>query len=300
MSIKSIEHCGVLIHECDQEGERRTDNTVPAHPNGIPVSENRWLLVYATRRFRGNDDDCSIAYQIRADRPDGKLIRESILAKATDDWQEEGLRSDVRYKLLHRQPTAFGVPKGAFINGRQAPHANVFIISWIRVAREYDPVLNYVEGTSLNSEMVNSTQIVQWTQVRLNEAGDDIETIRPIKQLRQSGYESGPAFCSLENVKWTMTYMQAAIPYNKDCTEWVETAIFDACRTAPRKYRYSASEGCYEWVETGPFLSDGKGPHGNVFLIPLKEGWATVRIYCQFEGHVWSGRGLGWTRLPSH
>lgn len=63
--IESIEHKGMLIYECGIPGETRKEDVFPAHPNGIPVSKNRWLLVYATRSYRGNDDDNSIIYQLR-------------------------------------------------------------------------------------------------------------------------------------------------------------------------------------------------------------------------------------------
>lgn len=135
MSIASIQHQGVLIDECAQDGERRSDDTVPAHPNGIPVSATRWLLVYATRRFRGNDDDCSIVYQLRADQPDGKLIREGMLARTTEDWVPDGFRPGKSYKKEHRHPAAFGVPKGAVINEKKASNSNVFVIQWGTVAR---------------------------------------------------------------------------------------------------------------------------------------------------------------------
>ena len=299
MSIESFEHRGVLVHECQQEGERRADGRIPAHPNGIPVSEKRWLLVYATRSFRGNDDDCSIIYQLRADRPDGDLLREGVLAQATDDWQLEGLRPGVRYKKLHRQPAAFGVPKGAVINGRKASNANVFALLWIRVAREFDPVMNYVQGTdtALDAKMVRATQIVEWTQVRLNDAEDDIETIRAPEPLRQVGFETGPQFCAVADASYVVSSMQSAIPYRRDCTEWVEAAGFPPDRMAAIKYRFNPDEGYYEWTETGPFIFDARGEYGGGHLVRCQGGWAYVRVGSRIEGHVWHGRGLGWIAL---
>src|SRR5438045_6927999 len=84
-SIAGIEHLGMLISECTVPGERRRDDVVPAHPNGVQASRDRWLLVYATRGFRGVDDDRSIVYQIRAGSPAGKLMREGMLAPSIDD-----------------------------------------------------------------------------------------------------------------------------------------------------------------------------------------------------------------------
>ena len=73
---------GKLIGECSLEGEHLADRVVPAHPNGIQLSKNRWLIIYATRKFRGTDDDASIIYQVREDTPDGKLLKEGMLAKS--------------------------------------------------------------------------------------------------------------------------------------------------------------------------------------------------------------------------
>jgi hypothetical protein len=298
MSIKHFEHKGVLIHECGQEGERRSDCTVPAHPNGIQVSADRWLIVYATRRFRGNDDDCSIVYQLRADRPDGKLVKEGLFAQTTDDWKPEGWRSGKRYKKEHRSPAAFGVPKGAWINGKEAPHSNVFAIRWGTVARDYDPKLNYVEGTNPDREMVMSTQAVMWTQVRLSESGDELIQIRPIERLRQIGYEDGPAFCSAENVRYTMSCRVQAVPYNEDCTEWIESGHFDGGRLAARKFRFNVSKGCYEWIETGPFIFVRQNVAcGGGQIVRINGGWCVGRINTSIDGHVWHGRGLGWLRL---
>ena len=50
-SALKIEPEGFLIRDCGLPGETRADDVVPAHPNGIPVSRNRWLLVYATRKL---------------------------------------------------------------------------------------------------------------------------------------------------------------------------------------------------------------------------------------------------------
>ena len=299
MSIIRIEHKGVLVHECGQEGERRSDGIIPAHPNGLPVSENRWLLVYATRSFRGNDDDCSIIYQLREDRPDGKLICEGVLAKAIDDWRVEGLRPEVRYKKLNRQPTAFGVPKGAVIDGREAPNANVFAVCWFRAAREFYPDRNYVEGgdTAMDPKMLAATLRAEWVQIRLNDAGDGIEIIRPTEELRQAGFENGSDICDVKGVRHVLGSMQSPIPYGQDCTEWVEMAGFAGGRSAARKFRFSPSAGCYEWTESGPFIMDDKGPFGGGHLVRIQDGWAFVRTFMRIDGHVWSGRGLGWIRL---
>ena len=297
MSIVNIQHNGVLVGECRQERERRVNQTVPAHPNGIPVSRKRWLLVYATRRFRGNDDDCSIVYQLRADHPDGELIREGMLARSTEDWRPHGTPEGVSYKKEHRSPAAFGLPKGACIGGREPPHSNVFAIRWGTVARSYQQGIDYVEGTAPDPDMVRNTQSVEWIQVKLNEAEDDIVPIVPVQPLRQLGYESGPMFCSIPDVQCHNSGRKQAVPYSDDCGEWVECMHFDDGRSAAIKYRYSPEAGRYEWVETGPIIVTREGLSEAGQLVRIPGGWVAGGVTTGIEGHVWRGRGLIWLRL---
>src|SRR6266550_1368330 len=107
----SIEHKGKLIHECTVPGETRKDDVFPAHPNGIRLSRDRFLFIYATRGFRGIDEDRSIIYQVRSEGFDGPVLKEGLLAASIDDWDPLG--DGKRYKRNQGAPTAFGVPKGA-------------------------------------------------------------------------------------------------------------------------------------------------------------------------------------------
>src|SRR5690349_13559308 len=104
--IARLENKGVLVRDCTIPGETRADDVTPAHPNGIQVSRDKWLIVYATRGFRGVDDDRSIVYQLRQGAFDGKVIREGLLARS-------GVRETTHF-LQHGHPVAFGVPKDAY------------------------------------------------------------------------------------------------------------------------------------------------------------------------------------------
>src|SRR5687767_5372932 len=120
MTIERIEHKGMLIADSTVAGERRADGSVPAHPNGIRVSRTRWLILYATRSFRGVDDDRSILWQLRDRSPAGPLLSEGPFATSVNDWDPLG---DGRPCVKqHGHPVAFGVPKGALIGGQPAPH----------------------------------------------------------------------------------------------------------------------------------------------------------------------------------
>ena len=74
--IERIEHRGILVHECAQPGDTRADDVYPGHPNGIQVSARRFVLLFATRGYRGVDDARSIIYQVRDGGFDGPVLSE--------------------------------------------------------------------------------------------------------------------------------------------------------------------------------------------------------------------------------
>src|SRR6185295_13552111 len=153
-------------------------DVVPAHPNGLQVSRDRWLIVYGTRGFRGVDDDRSTVYQLRKDGPLGPVIREGFLCRTRDDWdpQEQG-------KAFSRQAghaVAFGVPKGATIDGKAAPNANVFVAKWYVHARLLDKTRTYLEHGTADIGFAGPPVFVEGLQFRLNEREDDIEVVRPV------------------------------------------------------------------------------------------------------------------------
>jgi len=281
-SIVSIEPRGVLIPDCGLPGETRADDVVPAHPNGIPVSRNRWLLVYATRGFRGVDDDLSIVYQLRAGTLEGRLIKEGAFARTQSDWDPLG-NGDTRHVKQHGHPVAFGVPRGARIGGQPAPSANVFVVKWRKVARDYDPVRRYLSPSANDLDIETRTQAVEWAQFRLNSAEDDIEIVQPPERLRQKGYESGPQICAAPIKYINETFVQA-VPFNRERTEWADCCHFDGGRVACLKYTFNAALGRYEWTHLGPFMggdrnaptivaSGGKAGVMEASLVPWRDGW---------------------------
>jgi len=286
MMIEKIDHKGVLVGECSLLGERRSDDVVPAHPNGIPVSRDRWLVVYATRGFRGVDDDRSIIYQIRRGAPDGEVIREGLLSRSVDDWDPFG--EGARYFKQHGHPVAFGVPKGARIAGRPVPHANLFVAKWRVIGLNIQGGLVSGDGVHLNR--VERTQGVEWVQFRLNDREDDIEIVQPVRPLRQKGYESGEAFCSAADAGHMNQSFVQAVPFNRDATEWADCNHFRNGGVAALKYRYNAALGLYEWVETGPFLRDAHWSLSEASLARYRDSW----VIAARTGHP-AGR-IAWAR----
>ena len=192
--IERIEPLGRLIADCPFPGETRDDDVWPAHPNAIQVSKDRFLVLYATRGYRGGDDDLSIVYQLRAGALDGPVLAERMVASTRNDWEPFG--DGAHYVLQNGHPAAFGVPRGALIGGKPAPNANLFVIKWHYLARYLDPETGILVSNHDTPGLMERTLRVGWTQLRLNDAGDDLEVVAPAQQLRQVGYETGEAFCS--------------------------------------------------------------------------------------------------------
>ena len=138
-TIEHIEHMGALIRECSLVGERRRITWCRPMPTGSSKSENRWMLIYATRGFRGNDDDRSIVFQLRSETPDGRVIKEGIFSSSQADWDPDG-EGKVSYFKQLGHPVLFGVPRGARVGGRPALSANVFVAKWRTTA--WLPVLD--------------------------------------------------------------------------------------------------------------------------------------------------------------
>ena len=251
--IERIEHRGKLVYECSLPGETRSDDVYPGHPNGIQVSRDRFLLLFATRSYRGVDDALSIIYQVRDGGFDGPVLREGHLAQTRNDW--DPFNDGSRYVRQHSHVTGFGVPKGALVQGRAAPHENLFAIKWYRTMRIVDPATGFLRSGRDHPELTARTLGVEWVQVRLNDAEDDLEIVQPAQQLRQRGYEQGDAFCSAD-MGWMNQSMVQAVPFNADCTEWADVNHFDDRRLAALKYRYNPQRGVYEWVEIGPAIGD--------------------------------------------
>jgi len=281
--IEAIEHCGKLIHECSLPGETRAEDVFPAHANGLQVSRDRFLLLYATRGHRGTDDDLSIIGQLRRDAYDGPVIREIMLSKSIDDWDPFGDGSS--FVRQHGHPVGFGVPKGAIIQERVAPNANVFVIKWRLCARYVSSETGLMKELESRPDLKNETQSVEWMQVRLNEAEDDLEILQPAKQLRQTGYEEGPDFCSAD-VSWMNQSFTQAVPFDEQATEWVDVNHFERGRIAALGYRCEPGTGFYEYVQTGPLWGGNESEKGGLFeasVSPWRGAWV-VSARRQKEG----------------
>jgi hypothetical protein len=277
--IDAIDVKGKLIHECGIDGERRSDDVYPGHPNGCQLSRDRWLLVYATRGWRNVDDDRSIIYQLRADQPDGELIREGMLRRTIDDWDPDGDGSRHVMQLGH--PIVFGVPRGAVIDGRPAPQANVFVASWRRNNfGRVNPDTGLVHERVTDD--VERRLRVENVQFRLNDSGDDIELLTPVELATERGYEKGSEFCSRGAFDWMNQNFTQPIPFDDLACEWISINHFSGGKVAAIKQRYNPGRGLYEWVETGPMLSTEGWEHIETSIVRSGDGWLIfTRSHCE-------------------
>jgi hypothetical protein len=220
----------------------------------LQLSRNRWLLLYATRSIGCQDHAHSIVYQVRADSPVGQVLKEGFIQQTSNDW--DPFEDGSSYVCLLRHPMGFGVPKGALVGGKTAPNANLFVAEWTRsAAGRLDPVT----GTyAYDAPLERSTLRSEWCQFRLNDSEDDIDIVQPPQMLRQKGYEATGPFCEHEDATFMIHSLVPPVPFNNDCTEWVETNHLSTGISAI-KFRFNSATQLYEWTQTGPPINQADG-----------------------------------------
>ncbi len=223
------------------------------------------MLLYATRGFRGIDDDRSICFQLRSGGFDGPVLKDGFLAQSIDDWDPRG--EGKRYFKQHGHPVAFGVPKSAVIAGKTPRHANVFVAKWRTRAIAID------SGGKIAGESSRVGQGVEWVQFRLSPDENDLEIIQPAAELRQRGFETGPAICSAPKYGWmNQTYVNA-VSLNTNCDEWIDANHFAGDRVAALRYVFNVERGIYEWTEAGDYLIDPLGGVSEASVVPWNGQW---------------------------
>jgi len=286
--LETIRHRGLLIGDTTVPGETKADDVFPGQGNAIQVSATRWLIAYATRGFRFIDNDLSILFQLRADSPDGQVVKEGVLSRSVEGWAPLG---DGRtFTKEHGHPALFGVPKGAKIAGAVPAHANCFAIKWRVIGIR--PALEGERGPFVKEP---ATQGVEWMQVRLNDREDDLEILHPPAPLRQAGCESGEPFCRFSGGGTVQSMNQtwvSAVPLNAECTEWADVNHFDGGRIAALKYRFDPALGQYAWIETGPLIGGGERGYFEAGLLRSEDSWiiATRKLFTPHEN------GVAWMR----
>lgn len=276
---------GVFIGDTSIPGEQKKDWVQPSHPYCWQLSRDRWLWVFQTRAFAGIDTERSILYQIRRDRPDGPVVCEKLLIPFRDDWDPFGDGS--KYWKVNGQPKVFGVPKGALgKDDKVIPHHNRFVLMHYRRARAV------IDGKAVDPHAdpkLENTLRLEWLQFRLNETGDDIDLLTQPKELRQTGYETGEAFCAIENARMMNSWVHPAEPMDDTYTRWLDAPHFNNNGVAAIEYRFNPATALYEWIRTGKLQkpAPNKGKMFEASINRLGDEW----ILCvRNRGHVLEGQ----------
>lgn len=256
--IQSLHHRGKLIHECTHEGEGRDHDRFPGHINAAQASRNRFLVLYSTRTWRGSDDNCSVICQIRDGAYDGPVVKEVLLAKSVDDWQP--FADGKTYVKAHVHPLVFGVPQGAVVGGSVPDHAGLFVFMWNRHARELDPATGFMMHYHSPVPKLSDLSVTEWVQLRLNEAGDDLEVVQPVMAKRQRDHLEGYPFCERHARTMALT-MNSPVPFNREGTRWIGSTTFtrpgEGMRVGTVGMTYNPQTRLYEWTECGELSEPG-------------------------------------------
>lgn len=272
----ALEYRGRFIEECTLPGETRRDDVVPRHANAIQLSADRWLVIYSTHGYRGVDDERSIVYQVRADRPEGRVLKEGFLSRTSDDWKPPGVPAapaGQAYVKQHGHMVAFGVPRGALIAGQPAANANCFAAMWRVLGRPLSVAENRLDKTPEDSALFEGTRGIEWCQFRLNDAGDDLELTQPVRLFRQQGFETGDVFCERPDAGWINQSFCPPVAANDTKTEWAVADHFANRRVAAVQLRFNPASKLYEWVKTGPFIGNTKTPFWEASLLRTDREW---------------------------
>ncbi|MCC5807342.1 MAG: hypothetical protein JJU00_13540 [Opitutales bacterium] len=254
----TLQYRGKLLHECTLPRETRADGLFPGHINAAQASRDRFLVLYSTRNWRGSDDNCSVICQIRAGAYDGPVLRERCLAESINDWRPFG---DGRtFVKAHVHPVVFGVPAGAVVEGRVPANAGLFVFMWNRRARELDPETGFMLHYHKEVPLLDDLSVTEWTQLRLNAAGDDFEVVQPVETLRQRDFGQGYPFCEIDARRMALT-MNPPVPLDPSGREWVGSTTYqrpgEPERVGTKGFVYNADRGIYEWRHCGRLSAPG-------------------------------------------
>ncbi len=254
--IESIEHMGELYHGCTLPGETREDGVYPGHFNGIQISATRFLLVYATRGFRGVDEDRSVVYQLRRDAYDGPVLAEGFVARAADDWDVLG--DGVKHPRYYGSPIVFGVPKGVNLEGSPTDHANCFAVICRCNPRQLAADGTLVKVPEADPEFFNNLHM-QWAQYRLNDAEDDLEIVSPLEPLCPKGKASYRDVFGEDATTFNVPMVEPQ-PIDATCRKWamcVNVGALKHEKLSMIELAWDEHARRYQWTQTGPSFGDG-------------------------------------------
>jgi len=78
-----ISYRGPFMTDTRIPGEGKEDWGQPSYPTFVQLARDRYLVLFQTRGFGGIDNERAICYQIRADQPNGPVLKEKVLSPYT-------------------------------------------------------------------------------------------------------------------------------------------------------------------------------------------------------------------------
>jgi len=287
--IREIRYKGVYIDEAPFEGERKIDGMTPNYAQGLRLSKDRWLVMYDTVDRRGFDVWRGIFYQVRANAPDGKVLKNGILA--TPEPVGETVNG-TRLFMQCGQPTLFGVPKGARINGKTPENANVFAATWLKgPVLHYGALVDRARTTTMSDQGWTKEQIAavqplmsdgrQIMHFRLNDTGDDIEVLSKPKTIQQVGSPDKRGY------GWAQP-----IRDNDDGTRWLEVLLIGSS-LAVTAHEFDPVIREYRWSRTGALTPLPTTSAGEPSLVKLRENDYVILV----RGFSAGGNSF-WYRTP--
>ena len=294
---------GTLMSDTTIPGQQKRDNAQPANAVCWQLSRDRFIWTFSIMTYQGTDSTRAIAYQIRRDAPEGRVLNEGLFAAATDQWEAFG--DGETYFRQQGHGKVFGAPKGAIDrHGKLLPSQNVFFASWYEIPRAVDRASDLILSGRVKprGSKIGAAERLVSVQFRLNDAEDDIELLTRARRLTQKGFESGGVFCSLGTaVTGVNHWYTPEVPFNEDYTRWVDVLHFSTTGVAPVMLEFNRETGLYEWVRTGRLTLHPQGYLIECSLTRLGSEWiaavrSSVKVGTQtvwFKTHDLFGRGLG-------
>lgn len=269
---------GILMSDTTIPGEQKKDNAQPSNATCWQLSKNRFIWIYVITTFQGADSVRAIAYQVRKDTPDGKLLNEAVMSAAAENW--DAFNNGELFFKQQGHGKVFGVPKGAVDEkGQLLPSNNVFCAIWYQVPRPIDRktgrLLLIKDPKAVNAQAQHEAHTrLGSIQFRLNDAEDNIEFLTPLTVLSQKGYETGEVFCSLgKEVTGVNHWYTPLKPYNDSYTQWVDVRHFYPRGIAPIMMEFNPNTRLYEWVKTGSLNVLEKGAMIEAFINKVSDEW---------------------------
>ncbi|MBE6390417.1 MAG: hypothetical protein E7043_09670 [Lentisphaerae bacterium] len=265
-------YCGPLIHGPQAPGIFCVQ---PAGP--VEIAPGRWLCLYSMVDGRGHDANCGVFAQLRADAPDGPVLKARVLVPGGDGTNYFPLEDGEEYFRCAGQAHLFGSQK-----------TGVFAVTYYQHAQKWvDGVLqnpgSYFWRKQHGSMLMSRTLRLGMLQLEYDGQNDDWKIVEEPHLLTQAGWEdAGEAFCEFGPGFSLNHALESPVPLNDDGTEFLEyvtiTAYDDPYAISghgtivPIRYKFDPATRRYRWVQTGRRWRDGNDTLGEASVVRMPDG----------------------------